>query len=351
MNRLLYYPYTTIENKDWLKFALLYCDKVMPIVPKGILENNLDKDYEKVLENTDLIHNYNPMEEEIISGVNKGIHTIQNVLNSNRRKKTVERWRQIDQTRDTLIAESDLATIYKGKYKSREILDCNQFNEDFEEFCISEGIAKKTHEGIIVNKDIGLIYMGCLADGIAMSQNLNTVTDKQDIFKATLEYNNSDFIRYRKKQSRINQIKRDIELNILPRNLSDIDIDTIIDLRNDNSFRMLVEDFRLQMDLYQQYMESIELDHENTNIYTFEEFLTNKNPSLMKGIISKLNESGIRYLAKNVIYVASKAFIPMKVPRIDLIGDGLDGAMKVINSKERQSINRARRFCVRLKNI
>lgn len=48
----------------------------MPIVPKGILENNLDKDYEKPLENKDIIHNYNLMEEEIVLGVNKGIHTI-----------------------------------------------------------------------------------------------------------------------------------------------------------------------------------------------------------------------------------------------------------------------------------
>ena len=35
MEELIYYPGFEVSNEDWLKFALLYLDKLNPIIPES----------------------------------------------------------------------------------------------------------------------------------------------------------------------------------------------------------------------------------------------------------------------------------------------------------------------------
>ena len=66
MKEMIYYPGFEVEDKSWLKFALLYFDVLRPIIPYTIQPEYayLSEPFLRVMDYTDFIRPYRPSYEE-----------------------------------------------------------------------------------------------------------------------------------------------------------------------------------------------------------------------------------------------------------------------------------------------
>ncbi len=63
MNELIYYPGFEVTQIDWLKFALLYIDKLCPIIPMAG-DSHLSDVSKRIIADTDLINIHRPDMDE-----------------------------------------------------------------------------------------------------------------------------------------------------------------------------------------------------------------------------------------------------------------------------------------------
>ena len=79
MESLLYYPGFEVENINWLKFALLYLNKLRPIIPPDG-DKYLSDNFKFINDETDLIDKYRPNYEEGFNATLDAIDVIDKIL-------------------------------------------------------------------------------------------------------------------------------------------------------------------------------------------------------------------------------------------------------------------------------
>ena len=79
MEELLYYPNFEIQNENWLKFALLYIDKLKPIVPyQG---DKYISEYSNLIYNeSDLLVKYRPEYSEAYKATLDALDILEKIL-------------------------------------------------------------------------------------------------------------------------------------------------------------------------------------------------------------------------------------------------------------------------------
>src|SRR5436853_588756 len=63
MQEFIYYPGFEVRDVNWLKFALLYLDKLDPIIPESG-DEHLTEQYRRIMSETDLIEVHRPSLDE-----------------------------------------------------------------------------------------------------------------------------------------------------------------------------------------------------------------------------------------------------------------------------------------------
>ncbi len=145
MRELIYYPYFEVKNREWLKFALLYLDKLDPIIPDSG-DIFLSNDYTMIINETDLIQKHRPTYEEGRNATLDVIEQIERIL------KHPKPFREI-------FSYSDFISRWKNNHEQHSILFREKYIDYWEEFCINNQLGQITDRGLMVSRDIANIYM------------------------------------------------------------------------------------------------------------------------------------------------------------------------------------------------
>lgn len=204
----LYYPYINLTDKNWIKHALLFYDKISRIIPTSLEP----QDSETVIEikyNSNFINDYHPDRYDTSSTFNEFAKIITHPI-----------FRERINLHPLSYSKGTFIHIEKLDYQLKEVL-------------IREGYASPGTYGfedwLIVNNDIGMLYMTFFAKTISKRTLMPVVTDVELLFSASMKFEpiiNSDYkgeFEYRLGNLLIE--------TVVPKKINNVSIDKIMDIR------------------------------------------------------------------------------------------------------------------------
>lgn len=248
MNKLIYYPSFEVYDNNWLKFALLYIEELKPIIPWSG-EKYLSDFHKKLYNETDLIKPYIPEYDESQEATFIATEEIEKIFRNPENYSSIFRVNNVIQ-----------------KWKNRALFDFVLFGEkysyDLERFCIKNGIGERCDDGVIIPKELGMIYMTILAQVIADKNSISPITDRSGLDKYSI------FIRQENRCTNgIITVAQDTLECKLPSNLHKIPLDDIIRFRNKRGFKKKLNAFHSELEKYYKSKEN------NQTAYDFENSL------------------------------------------------------------------------------
>ncbi len=230
----LYYPHIDLRNKNWLKYAFLFWDKISRIVPEGVQPSD-DEDIIRIKNETNFIENYSPDTRDVKNTFSSFSHVLENLFHNpeldyylgdmkrqnHKRRIAPEKYDLISNMRLDSY-QGDFAYIHMGKIEPR-LLD----------LLISLGLAKEGRndwEGWIkVNSILGLSYMTYLANSISYKKSLPIVTDNENY------YSQSNFFKLNPKCNCNSELECRLGnlliTTYIPKDINSITFDQLIDFR------------------------------------------------------------------------------------------------------------------------
>lgn len=244
MYRLLYYPNFEIQNRDFLKFALLYIDEIRPIIP-GRASDSLGKSMREILQNTQLINPYSPSYENGFLASAAAIKYFEN-------KEILGRYEDKGFQKPVHNPRND--SISKLK-KFNFTLYQDKYTDQFENYCLENGLGVRCDEGIRLNIDTAFTYMSLLAEIISKETELEMITDD-------LTYSDPVLRNGRGTMGRLNFIKKEIQFYV-PVDLYRIPLERFIELRSNHKFervrRNFVNELNIVLDSYDRSEAEVDL--------------------------------------------------------------------------------------------
>jgi len=225
--KFLYYPNLEPPNREWLKFAILYMEEFESIVPYR-RQNLISEDYRRIEQETDLVSMYAPNYQQGYNATIKAIEEADKVL-----AKTYER--------SPLFGKVNLKREWQIESRWKHQIYREKFSTEWVDYCLENSIGKKIADGILLPKSLAFLYMTNLAKEIAYERNGSIITDNLEYDR----YTNYSRVFSPALRQRQRNLKNIISL-IIPRNISDISIETLIQFRNQN--RDKIRAFNLQLD-------------------------------------------------------------------------------------------------------
>lgn len=231
MHELIYYPTFEVHDPDWIKIALLYLDHLCPIIPESG-DHHLSDLYLRLHRETDLIKPYRPVRDEGYEATLDTIEIIEKVLRSPKRyceafgsNTFLDRWRSL--------------------YPSRVVLFREKYTDLWEHFCLENNFAQKTDHGIAISQDLANVYMSFLSHIISEKSGIPAFTD----------YAAMDKIAVLSRRTSGNVINRSIIAHgiikiTVPRDISRICLDRIINIRNTKGYKERLHAFHVELDSY-----------------------------------------------------------------------------------------------------
>ena len=228
MKRLIYYPGFESINENWLKFALLYVDKLSPIVPLR-MQKKYSELYNLLVGESDLIVQEPPPYRE---GYKSSLDTIE-IIN------------QIDiapHSYDLFFKDVNVIRSWKNKANHQYTLYEEKFSLDWTHFCLDNGFGSLDDNGIRLPESLAILYMTVLANRMADDKNISPITDH-------IQWDDLSYFLKRAAPVVTNETvnaKGIISLT-LPANLNAIPIKDIIRLRNSDGFKQNQEAFHNEL--------------------------------------------------------------------------------------------------------
>lgn len=215
MENLVYFPTFEPPSPNWLKFALLYVDNFNPIIPYN-RRNELSIDYQRIIDNTDLIEPYSPNYNQGDRASLKATEFIEKLEQAPYRYSNM--FNRVNILRNITDPSRRNFKIYKEK-----------FSMNWEDFCIANNYGKKDNTGILVSEELAFIFMTFLAEEIAFEEGKSIITDNNRF---------DNFLNYNRAIPRATINRQNFAQGVLtltvPRNISEIPIENIIRFRNQN---------------------------------------------------------------------------------------------------------------------
>jgi hypothetical protein len=236
MRELIYYPSFEVQNREWLKFALLYFQKLDPIIPESG-DIHLTDEYKMVVNETDLIQKHRPDYEEGERATLDAIDQIERILRHPEafigifsEKKFIQKWKN---------PKERTVTLFKEKYI-----------DYWERFCLENKLAERSNHGLRISPDVANIYMTILAQCVADSRGVSTITDERFLDRFSI------FSRKAIPNTANTTEAAQGIINLkLPVNLKDLSIDAIINHRNKQNFKQLQMAFHTELERFLGMME------------------------------------------------------------------------------------------------
>jgi hypothetical protein len=224
MEELLYYPSFEVQNENWLKFALLYIDKLKPIVPYS--GDKYISEYSKVIYNeSDLLESYRPEYSEALKATLDALDILEKILANPQRYSPVFRSSQIDE-------------IWRNPKRYHNTLFRDKYTDELESFMIKNRLGEKSVEGINLSRELAILYMTIFAQAISDSKSLSPITDVSDLDRFSI------FVRHRDQTEKEKFIIAQKLFEIkLPEKIERIPIEKILALRKREDFKTKLKAF------------------------------------------------------------------------------------------------------------
>lgn len=236
MRTVLYYPGFEVADEAWLKFALLYLDKLRPIVPYAG-DQYFSERFRSVIDSTDLVEPFRPAYGVAARGTLDAIETCERILARPddfrgifKYDNVVEAWRHVP---------NHTNTVFRAKYTGA-----------WEEFILANNLGRRVPEGVAVSKHLALVYMTLLAQAVSGEQEIPSITDRPEVdafgifLSRTTPPGPKSF-----------HIARSVINVTVPANLTSIALGDIIAFRNKPGFKEKLHAFHERI---QDYSRSIE---------------------------------------------------------------------------------------------
>ena len=211
---MIYYP-NFEPDQNWLKFALLYFDKVQTIVPfhKRHLLSPL---FLEIKERSELLDFCDVTFDIAYSASLRAIEEAEIYLQNPARYSqlfnvynVISRW------------QDDSNWTYE--------IHNEKFSYDWFEFCDRNRLGQRSRNGLILDGKLAFLYMTQLGKAISDDQGLPLITDINR-FDRYISFRNV----FSRQDQQIQEFARGVLELQLPRNLAEIPIDEIVDFRNQN---------------------------------------------------------------------------------------------------------------------
>lgn len=124
-----------------------------------------------------------------------------------------------------------------------------KFNVTFKYYCLENKLAKETKGGILLSRELAEFYMTYLADEMAFDLKTSSITDNPKLDRL------SSYLRVGGKNHLLNAANTVINIS-LPASLYQIDIEKLIEFRNDTSIHELRKSFNKVLNDYLEKLES-----------------------------------------------------------------------------------------------
>lgn len=223
MKKLIYYPGFDISDITWLKFALLYIDNLMPIIPASG-DSFVSELTSQIKNESNLLLPYRPEYEEGNYASLDAIEVIEKVLRNPERYSSVFSTSQIDE-------------VWKNYNYYDSLLFSEKYVHQFEQFVLENNLGKKQDEGILASHQLIQLYMSILSQAISDKTDIPAITDNTDLDKFSV------FTRINHTSEKgINIYKKIIQL-YLPDKIETIPLEDIIKFRAKTDFIKLKNAF------------------------------------------------------------------------------------------------------------
>jgi len=229
----LYYPHINLTDKNWVKHALLFWDKISRIVPSAVEASDND-DIISIKYHTGFIKDYHPESYITSDTFNEFSGELSRIIQSD--SFFNDRYFERDPHRRHYIRDYDQRrNFYSEMVRSTgTYIHGTKIDQRFKELLFDIGIAipgeNEWENWVKIDNEIGLLYMTYLAKTISKKKTLPIVTDVEQSFSATIKF-----------ESKINSDYRDqfeyrlgnllIE-TIVPKKINDVPLDKILDIRD-----------------------------------------------------------------------------------------------------------------------
>lgn len=231
----LYYPHINLTNKNWIKHALLFWDKISRIVPHSV-EPSDSEDIIKLKYESGFVHDYHPERWDTSHTFQEFSGELRHIIESDHffnERYFLERDRDRPRRNYSRDYEdrrrffSDLVQT-NGTYIHVEKMD-----RRLKEYLFEIGIAvpgqHEWEDWVKIDNEIGLLYMTYFAKSISKNNSLPIVTDVEQSFSAAIQFEskiNSDY----KNQFEYRLGNLLIE-TVVPKNINDVPLDKLLEIR------------------------------------------------------------------------------------------------------------------------
>lgn len=341
MKEMLYYPYFEVRDENWLKFALLYFDRLRPVIPDSVIDapGYLSDRFKQITYSTNFLKPYSPRHYE---GERASIHACEEIVKYLSRPEIYG-----------LYFNSPNSGNYIEKWKSKENqntkLFAEKYSDTFLSFCAKENLATPCDEGIWISQDLAFVYMSLLADQISKEQNMEMITDEQKFSEYLIS---KDIAAFKENRQLIDVVSKELELT-LPSTLNDIPIEKIIELRSRSDF----DEARKE---YVKVIDKIIAESKNGINITSEELLSceNEYKNFFKTIVTDIASGacGIaRLIAKIYINIKTGAALDISITdtlqlmSVAGMAKGVSNMANQVGSVESKKL--ARKYVAKIKEL
>jgi len=179
----LYYPYINLTNKNWLKHAFLFWDKISRIVPSSVTPSD-NEDVIRIRSETGFIEDYSP-DKWVVSNTFKDfirfLERFTDIIDQRKigKLKDLQNRNYSKKRYDYLLSNAFHRT--QGTY-----IHIEKFDRKLVELLIDLDLAvpgeNQWENWVRIDNDLGFIYMTYLAKVISIEKSLPIVTDIEEFY-------------------------------------------------------------------------------------------------------------------------------------------------------------------------
>lgn len=229
----LYYPTIHLTNKNWLKHAFLFWDKISRIVPQSFQPQDTE-DIIKIKQETNFIQDYHPDKWVISETFSSFANYLQNSTEFGRGYRNSNY--SSDKERDSYWRMKKNTIVPNESY-----IHIEKIHSHLLEMLYDLGLAVKGENEwsgwIKIDNDLGNKYMSFLAKSISKAKSIPIVTDKTEYYITDDLFTQN---RYKHLfEEKIGCLLIDV---VLPKNINDVTMDQLINIKakyNDQRMRFL----------------------------------------------------------------------------------------------------------------
>jgi hypothetical protein len=251
MKKFIYYPQFQSYNLNWLKFALIYIEKLSPIIPPEGL-NYIENAFKNIRDSSDLIEIVEPQYTYARESSIKAIEIIEKI------QTQPERYRSI-------FHSSNITHNWENPQNHTNTLFGKKYTDDFIHYCKERNFCSEDDNGINVSQSLSFLYMSLLADVVSDYESKSIITDLPDMDRFLFFTKQSKSLPAKIENS-INAARSVFDIT-LPKKLKDIPIETIIKLRNKSDFINGLRAFHTSLDNMLQNIAVSEINEETIKKY------------------------------------------------------------------------------------